>query len=304
MVRRAPSGQGTGSLTQRLRKFDFKVQGKSVNFTVWDTPGWTKNDYRDGSLNLIMNGSLRDRVDLSKGLPQWELPPIHRKGKRRVVSSFYENADIREAVHVMALVVPCDAVSDEEYFSKLLEIKEFARVRDMPVIIFMTKVDEYEPGLVGNLSDVFHSQKILNIMQVAVINVDVVDALELSLKAGVPRNCIVPVKNFCTEFEPELTASILVLRGIYEALNCAKDYLREVGDSDGLESEDDYEDHEVWFAIRKQILNVYDMSYDRHGFSMPCQFANAVIVSSPVGWADNSARRLVRLPQLVVQSQF
>lgn len=67
--RRAPSGQGTGSLTQRLRKYDFKIKGRTANFVVWDTPGWTKNDYRDGVMNLILNGSVRDRIDIAKALP-------------------------------------------------------------------------------------------------------------------------------------------------------------------------------------------------------------------------------------------
>lgn len=31
--------------------------------------GWTKNDYRDGVMNLLLNGSVRDRTDLSKALP-------------------------------------------------------------------------------------------------------------------------------------------------------------------------------------------------------------------------------------------
>lgn len=36
-----------------------------------------------------------------------------------------------------------------------------------------------------------------------------------------------PIKNFSLEFEPSLHASILILRGIYEALNSATDYLKE-----------------------------------------------------------------------------
>lgn len=39
------------------------------------------------------------------------------------------DAGIEDAVHVLAFVVPCDAVSDEDYMSKLLELKEYARVR-------------------------------------------------------------------------------------------------------------------------------------------------------------------------------
>lgn len=69
MCRRAPSGQETGALTHRLRKYDFKLKGQAANFAIWDTPGWTKADYRDGVMDLILNGSVRDRIDISKALP-------------------------------------------------------------------------------------------------------------------------------------------------------------------------------------------------------------------------------------------
>lgn len=39
------------------------------------------------------------------------------------------DATIEDAVHVLAFVVPCEAVSDEEYMAKLIEIKEYARLR-------------------------------------------------------------------------------------------------------------------------------------------------------------------------------
>eukprot|EP00884_Botryococcus_braunii_P005536 jgi/Botrbrau1/14984/Bobra.0018s0084.1 len=219
---RAPSGQGTQSLTQRLRKYDYKVKGRKVNFTVWDTPGWTKNDYRDGVMNLILNGSVRDRTDITKSLPT---SPTF---KGNVIKA---DADLQDAVHVIVFLVPAEAVSDEEYTSKLLELKEYARTREMPVVVFLTKIDEYEPGLVDNLAATFHSERLYKLIQ------------ELSLRTGVPRNAIVPVKNFCTEFEPGMNAGILILRGVYEALNSATDFLREA--DDGPDSSGEYKKHKV-----------------------------------------------------------
>lgn len=43
--------------------------------------------------------------------------------------SIKADAGFEDAVHVLAFVVPCEAVSDEEYLGKLLELKEYARVR-------------------------------------------------------------------------------------------------------------------------------------------------------------------------------
>lgn len=39
------------------------------------------------------------------------------------------DADVQDAVHVLVFLVPAEAVSDEDYISKLLELKEYARVR-------------------------------------------------------------------------------------------------------------------------------------------------------------------------------
>ncbi len=39
------------------------------------------------------------------------------------------DADMQDAVHVIVFVVPAEAVSDEEYISRLLEMREYARTR-------------------------------------------------------------------------------------------------------------------------------------------------------------------------------
>jgi hypothetical protein len=67
--RRAPSGQGTGPLTKRLRKYDYKIHGNPLNFRVWDTMGWTQSDYGNGELNYILDGQLPDKFDLSRANP-------------------------------------------------------------------------------------------------------------------------------------------------------------------------------------------------------------------------------------------
>lgn len=39
----------------------------------------------------------------------------------------------------------------------------------MPVIIFLTKIDEYDPGLLADLTATFHSQRIFDTVQVFVL---------------------------------------------------------------------------------------------------------------------------------------
>ncbi len=39
-------------------------------------------------------------------------------------------------------------------------------IAELPVIIFMTKIDECEPGLIGDLGQTFHSEKLYKLVQV------------------------------------------------------------------------------------------------------------------------------------------
>lgn len=67
----------------------------------------------------------------------------------------------------------------------------------------------------------------------------------LALKAGVPRNSIVPVKNYSTEYEPGVVAGILILRGVYEALNSATDYLREATEGGDFDNSGEFKKTKV-----------------------------------------------------------
>lgn len=73
----------------------------------------------------------------------------------------------------------------------------------------------------------------------------------LALRAGVPRNSIVPVKNYSTEYEPSLAAGILILRGVYEALNCATDYLRKAAEGAEFDTSGEFKKFKVTPAVRK-----------------------------------------------------
>ena len=59
----APHGQGTGSMTRKLRKYGFvdPATKQPVHWKLWDSMGWGTNDYRQGELNYILDGHLPNR---------------------------------------------------------------------------------------------------------------------------------------------------------------------------------------------------------------------------------------------------
>lgn len=68
--RRAPRGQGTGSFTRKLRKYEFQnpISTKKVHWQLWDSMGWSTNDYKIGELGFILDGKLPNRCKLGHNI--------------------------------------------------------------------------------------------------------------------------------------------------------------------------------------------------------------------------------------------
>lgn len=49
-------------------------------------------------------------------------------------------------------------------------------------------------------------------------------ARELSQFLGIPLNCVIPVKNYCEELEPDQDADILLLSALMQMLNYADSF--------------------------------------------------------------------------------
>ena len=116
--RRAPHGQGTGSLTRQLRKYQFvnPDSNRKVHWQLWDSMGWGASDYKKGELGFILDGNLPNKCKLDDNISL-------------KTDGFNSNPSIADTVHCMLLVVPCDAASDESYMARLREMRQFARDR-------------------------------------------------------------------------------------------------------------------------------------------------------------------------------
>ncbi len=119
--RRAPHGQGTGSLTRKLRKYKFTNPDikKAVHWQLWDSMGWGTNDYKKGELGFILDGHLPNGCKLDDSISM-------------KTAGFKHNPSSEDEVHCMCLVVPCDAATDESYMERLREMRQFARERGKP----------------------------------------------------------------------------------------------------------------------------------------------------------------------------
>ncbi|KAL3132022.1 Interferon-induced protein 44-like [Trebouxia sp. C0010 RCD-2024] len=207
--RRAPHGQGTGSLTRMLRKYTF-VQPetkKPVKWQMWDSMGWGVDDYKRGELGFILDGNLPNKCDLAGSISTR-------------TEGFKVQPSLQDRVHCMVLVVPCNAASDEAYMARLHEMRQFARDRELPTLVFLSKIDTYDPDVIGNdLAKTYHSSRLLHLVE------------ELEETAGVGgRKDILPVKSLSNEMGPTTELSALMCKALEQALYAAEDYVTEYGD--------------------------------------------------------------------------
>ena len=116
--RRAPHGQGTGSLTRNLRKYTFidPDSNRKVQWQLWDIMGWSANNYHQWQIDLMLDGHIPDRGE-PDGAGNW----------RSWRSD--EKPSIAHAVHCMCLVIPCDAASDDAYMGRFREVRQIATNR-------------------------------------------------------------------------------------------------------------------------------------------------------------------------------
>jgi hypothetical protein len=85
------------------------------------------------------------------------------------------------------------------------------------VLVALTKVDEYDPDVAEKLDKVMDSARLQALMA------------RLSQSSGIPRNNILPVKNFFTEYHPDDNRGVapLVFHLLYQALLCCATYLED-----------------------------------------------------------------------------
>ncbi|KAK9815950.1 hypothetical protein WJX72_012481 [[Myrmecia] bisecta] len=203
--RRAPHGQGTGSFTRILKKYTFQVDNldagtsKDVAWSLWDSAGWSDSDYQTGELGFILDGNLPDRFDLASTIS------VQSPG-------FNSSPMLADKVHCVCFVVPCESATDEAYIKRLQEMKNFARTRGIPTLVMLTKIDEYDPDLLGeDVTKTFESDR------------------EVTMLAGVGgTKDVFPVKSFSHEYEPQYEAGVLLFHAIKHALFAATDYISEL----------------------------------------------------------------------------
>ena len=166
--------------------------------------GSEDNLYRTGEIGYIMEGNIPDRCPLDR--------PLTSR-----TQGFVSGPSFSEQVHCVVLCIPASEVADEEQTSRLCEFRDYARAREIPVMVAVTQIDAYDEACLGGRGEateafgdepaeildarqVYRSERILKSMQ------------QLSSSVGVPESDIFPIKNYSFEHSTSIPIDILGLR--------------------------------------------------------------------------------------------
>ncbi|XP_007560572.2 interferon-induced protein 44-like [Poecilia formosa] len=210
----AIAGSSSTSLTTRFRSYCLKAgrEGKPLPIILCDTMGL--EDSKGAGLDVedissILEGHMPDRYQFNSSAP------LHPESH-----GYRKSPDLKDKIHCLTFILDATKVSimPAKLAEKLEAIRKKANLLGVPQLVVLTKVDEACPLLKENLTNIYQSVYIKEIMQGA------------SSKLGMPLSCIVPVRNYVEELDLDLNTDILLLSAVIQMLRFADNYFDEISD--------------------------------------------------------------------------
>ncbi|KAH3892853.1 hypothetical protein DPMN_016986 [Dreissena polymorpha] len=203
----APCGISANGITIAYTPYEVKVRsGATLNFRLCDTRGLEVPQGLDIlECNYLLHGNIPDHYEFN---PAASFCPDN--------PGFVHLPKVAEKIHCVLFVLDAASVSDMQ--PKLVEkMQIFQRLvnrKGIPQAVLLTKVDLVCQDVESNTSNVFTSKNIE-----AAVN-------KVSGLLGLPRNNILPVKNYENEIELDDNISILALLAMRQLLYFAEDYIQ------------------------------------------------------------------------------
>ncbi|KAH3795421.1 interferon-induced protein 44-like [Dreissena polymorpha] len=203
----ASCGIDSNGITIGYNPYEVNVRsGAKLNFRCCDTRGLEINQGLDIlECGYLLNGNIPDYYQFN---PVLQFGPDH--------SSFVYKPRVTEKIHCAVFVIDAVAVSDipPKLVDKMSNIRRLVNQKGIPLAVLLTKVDLACQDVARSISNVFTSKKIE-------------DAVNKAANLfGLPRNHVLPVKNYENEMELDDSISILALLALRQLLFFAEDYLQ------------------------------------------------------------------------------
>ncbi|XP_075944359.1 interferon-induced protein 44-like isoform X2 [Anarhichas minor] len=210
----AIAGCSTNSVTTQFRTYSVKAGrgGKPLPIILCDTMGLEESTGAglDGDdIISILKGHLPDTYQFNPSAP------LHSEA-----SGYRKSPGLEDQIHCVAYVIDACKVSimPAKLEQKLEAIRRKLNLMGIPQLVLLTKVDEACPLVSQDISNIYRSGYVEEMMQ------------EVSARLGVPVSCVVPVKNYSKEFELDQNCDILLLTAVIQMLRSVDGYFEELSD--------------------------------------------------------------------------
>uniref|UniRef100_A0A087XZJ2 TLDc domain-containing protein n=1 Tax=Poecilia formosa TaxID=48698 RepID=A0A087XZJ2_POEFO len=214
VTNQAMSGCSSTSLTTQFRTYSLKAgrEGRLLPVTLCDTMGLESSN--DTGLDIeditsILKGHLPDCYQFNPAAP---LDPE--------ASGYRKSPSLKDKIHCVTYVLDACNISimPTKMEEKLSAIRKKANHLRIPQLVVLTKVDAACSLVKEDLTNVYQSIYIKEIMQQA------------STKVGIPLSCIVPVRNYTETLDLDVNCDILLLSAITQMLRSADNFYDDFSD--------------------------------------------------------------------------
>ncbi|XP_052759942.1 interferon-induced protein 44-like [Mya arenaria] len=206
---RARCGTSAHSITTAYKPYTVGKQGGSrLQFRLCDTRGLEVSQGLDLlECNFLLDGHVPEHYEFNPATPITPETPgfIHKPG-------------LADKVHCVLFVLEANTIDDlpTKLVEKMNSFQKLMNQKGIPQAVLLTKVDVACTEVAQNVSSVFRNTNVEKV-------VDTVAKL-----LGLPRNNVLPVKNYENEVQLEAATSALALLALRQALYFTEDFLEDV----------------------------------------------------------------------------
>ncbi|XP_023810030.1 interferon-induced protein 44-like [Oryzias latipes] len=207
----ATPGTSSTSVTTLFRSYSVTPgrEGKSLPLVFCDTMGLEaeeKAGLNIAEISNIINGHIPDRYQFNSSVPL-----------QSEAQAFRKNPELKDKIHCVAYVIDASKISimSQNMEDKLKAIRKTVNSSGITQLVLLTKIDEVCPLVKEDITNVYKSIYIKELMQ------------EASIRVGVPLFCVVPVKNYSEVLRLDTTIDILLLSAVDQMLNLVDDFFDE-----------------------------------------------------------------------------
>ncbi|XP_052284905.1 interferon-induced protein 44-like isoform X2 [Dreissena polymorpha] len=203
----APCGVATNGISIAYIPYEVNVSsGESLKFRLCDTRGLEVTQSLDIlECNYLLDGNIPDYFQFNPVAPIIPDNPL-----------FVHQPKCTEKIHCVLFVIDAATIGDipQKMVDKMQNFQKLINLKGIPQAVLLTKVDLACQDVASNINNVFTSKTIEAAVDKA------------SNVLGLPRNRILPVKNYENEMELDDNISILALLSLRQLLFYAEDYLQ------------------------------------------------------------------------------